>query len=114
MRVLVLEPLNRSGLGREVHANLIQFARIRQVRLGITFVLDLLERLFDRTIQLELEDIDVVGCLDNAIDPALALLLLDEDGIDADHPENQIDRILEIAFAFDGIPFPLHPVGGFR
>ena len=113
MSVLVLEPFDRTRLGGEVDTNLIQLARISHVRLCITLVLNLLESLFGRTVQLELENIDVVRSLHNAIDPTLALFLLEEDGIDTDHPEDEIDRILEIAFAFDGIPFALHPVGGF-
>ena len=86
MRVLVLEPLNGPCLGREVDANLIQLPGIGQVGLGITLLLDLLERLFGRTVQLELEDIDIVGGFHNAIDPALALLLLDKNRVNADHP----------------------------
>ena len=114
MSVLVLEPLNRPCLGGEVDPNLIELTRIGQIRLGITLVLDLLQSLFGRTVQLEFENIDVVRCFHNAIDPALALFLLDEDGIDADHPEDQVDRVLEIAFAFHRIPFALHPVRSFR
>ena len=113
MTLYIFKFLNRSRLGGEVHPNLIELSWISQVGLGITLLLDLLQCLFGGTVQLEFEDIDLIGRLHNAIDTALALFLLDEDGIDADHPQDQVDRVLEIAFAFDGTPFPLHPVRSF-
>ena len=111
MRVLVLEPLNRSRLRGEVHPNLIELPGIGQIRLGIPLLLNLLQGLFGRTIQLELEDIDVIRRLHNAIDPALALLLLAIDGIDTQETQQQVEGVMEVAFVFPLILFPTHGVG---
>ena len=110
--LFIVEPLNGPCLGREVDANLIEFARIGQVGLGIALLLDLLQGLFGRTIQFELEDIDIVRCLDNAINPALALLLLAIDRIDAQETQQQVEGVMEVAFVFPLILFPTHGVGG--
>ena len=111
MRVLVLEPLNRSRLGREVHANLIELPGIGQIGLRITLVLNLLQSLFSRTIQLEFEDIDVIGRLHNAIDSALALLHFVIDRIDTQEAQQQVEGVMEVAFVFPLILFPTHGVG---
>ena len=62
----------------------------------ITFVLDLLDGCFGGTIELELEDVDVVGGLDDAIHPAFALLFLYEYGVGAYHAKDEIESILEV------------------
>ena len=103
---------NRPRLGGEVNADTEQFAGIGCVGASIALLFDLPQGLLGRAIQLEFEDIDVVGHLHDAIHPSLALLFLDEDGVEADHAEHEIDGILEVALTFRRITLLLHPVGG--
>ena len=103
---------DRPCFGGEVHADAEELARISGVGAGIALLCNLPQGLLGRAIQLEFEDIDVVGHLHDAIHPSLALLFLDEDGVEADHAEHQIDGVLEVALAFRRIAFLLHPVGG--
>ena len=111
MTLYIFKPLNRSRLGGEVHPNLIELPRIGQVGLGIALLLDLLQSLFGRTVQLELEDIDVIGRLNDTIDSALALFLFAIDHIDTQEAQQQVESVMEVAFILPFVLLPTHGVG---
>ena len=66
---------NSSCFGRENSIHLEELTLVRFVRTSITFVFDLLQGFIGCTIQLELEEVDVVGSLDDAVHPSFTLLL---------------------------------------
>ena len=90
--------IHRTRFRRETYANTIEFALIHQVWTSITFIFYLFQSFIGGTVQLKFEDIDIIRGLDDAIHPTLALLLLGVGGIDTDHPHQQIERVVEIAF----------------
>ena len=75
-------------LGGEVHTDAEELARIGGIGASIALLVVLSQGLLGRAVQLELEDIDVAGHLHDAIHPPLALLLLDENGVEADHAKH--------------------------
>ena len=85
---------------REHRAYFEELAFIRFVRTGITLLFDLLQGFVSSAVQLELEDVDVVGSFDDAVHPSFALLFFGIDGIATHHPHEQIESIVEVAFAF--------------
>ena len=89
--------LHGPGLGREVHAYLVQPTRVGSIGTGIAFRLYLRQGIVRRTVALELEDIDIAVGLHDAVRTALALLLLRIDRIDADQTEDEIERVMEKA-----------------
>lgn len=91
-----LPSINSPSLRREVASYLVDAARVGFIFSGIALVFYLLDSLFGRAIELELEDIDILGGLYDAIHPALALLLLDEDGVGTNHTHDEIEGVLEV------------------
>lgn len=69
-----------------------------QVRRGVAFCLDLLQRLAGRAVQLELEDVDVIVHLQRAVHAAEALAILATDGkaIDTHQAQKQVEGVLEM------------------
>ena len=88
-----------SCLGREDRTHLEELAFVRFVRTGITFLFNLRQGFIGSSIQLEFEDVDVVGSFYNTIYPSFTLLLFGIDGIATHHPHEQIESIVEVAFA---------------
>ena len=85
---------------RKNRTHLEKFALVRAIRTCIAFFLDLCQSFVRRTVQLKLEDVDIVGSFNNAIHPSFALLLFGIDGITAHHSHEQIEGVMEVAFAF--------------
>ena len=77
-------------------------AAVGCVRAGVAFRLYLGEGLVCCAVQLELEDVDVLRGLYGAVYATLALRPLHACEVNADHSQNQIERVLEISF-----PLPL-------
>ena len=69
--------------------------------LGVLLGLDLLEGLIGTLVEFELDDVYVVGCLDEEIDATVAGVML-YFGIEADKSEDDPDGILEIEFSISG------------
>ena len=90
---------NSPGLGGEAGANLEELAQVSDVWLGITLVFYLLQGFVRRAVQFELEDIEVLRGLHDAVGTSLALLFLNVGGIHAHHPEYQVEGVIEVAFA---------------
>ena len=63
-------------LGRETDAYIVYLATVGGVWLSIALFVYLLQGYFRRGVELELEDIDIVGALEHAVDATLARLLL--------------------------------------
>ena len=63
-------------LGRETDAYIVYLATVGGVWLSIALFVYLLQGYFRRGVELELEDIDIVGTFQHAVYPALARLLL--------------------------------------
>ena len=80
----------------------------------VAFLFDLPQGFVRRAVQLELEDVDVAWRLHDAIHPSLTLLLLGVDRINADESENQVKRVVEIAFPFTLVLLAAHRVGNVR
>ena len=62
-------------LGRETDAYIVYLATVGGVWLSIALFVYLLQGYFRRGVELELEDIDIVGTFQHAVYPALARLL---------------------------------------
>ena len=75
-----------SCLGREHGTNLEELTAVCFVWAGISLVFYLLQGFIGSAIELELEDVDVVRSLYDAVHPSFALLLLGIDGVAAYHP----------------------------
>ena len=60
-------PLNVPLLTAEIRANQSNLLAACEERLGVVFLLDLSHRLFGSAVVFELENIDVIGCLDGHI-----------------------------------------------
>ena len=84
---------NSSCFGRENSIHLEELTLVRFVRTSITFVFDLLQGFIGCTIQLELEEVDVVGSLDDAVHPSFVLLILGIDSIATHHPHESNEKL---------------------
>ena len=100
-----------SCFGREHRTHLEELAFVRFVRTGITLFFDLLQGLVSSAVQLELEDVDIVGSFYNTIYPSFTLLFFGINGIATHHPHEQVERIMEVAFAFTLGFLATHGVG---
>ena len=98
-------------LGGKTGPYLIQFAGIRNVLTGIPLLFDLPQGLVRRTVQLELEDIHILGRFKHAVHTTLALLLLHIDGIDAYQAKYKIESVLEVTFTLPLIVLAAHRIG---
>ena len=94
--LLYFPPIDGSGLRREVATYQMEVLRTCLVFPRITFVLDLLDDRIGGAIELEFEDVDVVGGLYDTIHSAFALLFLYEYGVGAYHAKDEIESILEV------------------
>ena len=99
VKLFLLPFFNSPGLGGEAGANLEELAQVSDVWLGITLVFYLLQGFVRRAVQFELEDIEVLRGLHDAVGTSLALLFLNVGGIHAHHPEYQVEGVIEVAFA---------------
>ena len=73
----------RTRLRRETGADAIQLPAVRGIFPGITFLFDLSQGFFGRTVQLELKDIDIVGRFQHTVYTTLALHLFHINRINA-------------------------------
>jgi len=73
----------------------------------------LLQSFVGRSVQLELEDVDIVRSLDDAVHPSFALLLLGIDGVAAYHPHEQVERVVEVTVNENDCPTTI-PFGCLR
>lgn len=87
---------NRARFRRETGTDAVQFPAVGGIFAGIAFLLDLLQGFFRSAVQLELEDINVVGRLQHTIHTALALCLLHIHRVHAHQTQDQIERVLEV------------------
>ena len=81
---------------------------------SIAFILDLLQGFGSRSVELELEDIDIVGCFHDTVYPSLTLWLLHIDCIYADQSQDEIERVLEVTLPFLLVLLAPHGVGDAR
>lgn len=87
-----------ASLRREADAYFAYLATVCLVWTCVALVFDLLQCLVSCAVKLEFEDVDVGLGFDNAVCPSLALLLFGKHNIGAENAENQVERIVEIAF----------------
>ena len=102
--------VDSARLRREVHTHFVELAWVCRVGTGVTGILDLLQRSGCRAVQFELEDVDVVVRLDDAVYPSLALLFLRVYHVEAHEAQNQVEGVMEIAFPFPLVVFAAHAV----
>ena len=90
--------LHRARGRREVHTDAGHRAVAGDVRTGIAALLYLPERLFRTLVQLELEDVDVLLHLKDAVHAPAALCVLATDGaaVHAYQAEKQVEGVLEV------------------
>ena len=86
--------------GREADAYLVYFALVGGVGLGVALVVYLFQGNFRRGVELELEDIDIVGTLQHAVDAPLARLLLNVGVVFAEKLQDEVEGVLEMALTF--------------
>ena len=105
-----LPVVDSTRLRGEVYADFVESARVCHVGTGVALVLDLLQGGGSRAVQLELEDVDVVVGLDDAVYPSLALLLLRVHDVKAHQPQDKVERVMKVTLPFPLIVFAPHAV----
>ena len=78
---------------------------------GVVFLADLPEGSFGRAVELELKDVDVLRGFHHAVHAALALLLFGEHEVGADEAQQEVERVVEIAFLLALAVLAAHGVG---
>ena len=101
-------------MGGEDCADTVNSASIRLVRAGITFVVDLLERLIGCSVEFEFKDKHIRRRFDDAIYSTLALLFLNEDKVATYHPQYEIESVLEIPFTISFVTLAAHGIRDIR
>ena len=99
MNLFGLKSVYRAFLRREVYAENYHLAAVGGVGFGVAFLVYLVESSLCRTVELELNDIDIVGALDYTVDASLACFLLCHGIVEAEHLHDEIERVLEISLA---------------
>ena len=93
-RLPVLDP---AGLGGEVHPDFEELARVVGEGQGVLPLLDLRQRLLDGFVQLELEEVDVVGGLHHHVHAAVGGVPLGL-RVEAHHLEDEGHGIVKVEF----------------
>ena len=107
----IVEIIDRSCLRREADSHLVYLALVGCVRQGIALFVYLPQGNLGSGIELELEDIDIVGTLEYAVDTPLACLLLDVGVIFAEQQHDEIEGVLEMALALHRVILALETIG---
>ena len=108
---LNLEPVNRSLLRREVDTEGNDLAAVGSVGLGIALVLNLVQGLLCRTVELELDDIDVLGAFHHTVYASLARLLLRQGAVEGQHTDDEVEGVLEVTLTLHRVLLALETVG---
>ena len=97
--------------GREADAYLVYLALVGGIGLGIALFVYLIQGCFRSGVELELEDIYIVGTLQHAVYPALARLLLNVGVVLAEQLEDEIECVLEMTLTLSCVLLALEAVG---
>ena len=97
--------------GREADAYLVYLALVGSVWLGIALFVYLFQGYFRRGVKLELEDIDIVGTFQHAVDATLARLLLNVGVVFAEKLEDEVEGVLEMTLTLPCVLLALETVG---
>ena len=108
---LVCKVVDGACFGREADAYLVYFALVGGVWLDIALLVYLFQGNFRRGVELELEDIDIVGTLQHAVDATLARLLLNVGVVLAEQLQDEVERVLEMTLTLPCVLFALETVG---
>ena len=108
---LNLEPVNRSLLRREVDAQGNDLAAVGSVGLGIALIRNLVQSLLCRTVELELDDIDVLGALHYTVYASLTRLLLRHGAVEGQHTDDEVEGVLEVTLTLHRVLLALETVG---
>ena len=106
-----LELINRSLFRREVDAQGNDLAAVGSVGIGIPLVLNLVQGFLCRTVELELDDIDVPGALHHTVYASLTRLLLRHGAVEGQHTDNEVEGVLEVALTLHRVLLALETVG---
>lgn len=107
----ISEIIDCTCLRREADPDLEQLAPVSSIRQGIALVLYLSEGNGSSGVELELEDIDIIGTFEHAVDSSLARLFFNIDVVLAEQQHDEIEGILEVTLAFTRVCLPLEAVG---
>ena len=98
-------------LRREVDAEGYELAAVGGIGLGIAFFFYLTKGCLGRTVELELDDIDVVGTLHNTVYATLARLLLGHRAVEGEHLDDEVEGVLEVSLTLHVVLLSLEAVG---
>ena len=90
---------------------MVYLAFVCGVWLGIALFVDLFQGNLRRGVELELEDIDIVGAFQHAVDAPLARLLLHIGVVLAEQLQDEVEGVLEMALTLPRILLALEAVG---
>ena len=108
---LVCKVVDGACFGREADAYLVYFALVGGVWLDIALLVYLFQGNFRRGVELELEDIDIVGTLQHAVDATLARLFLNVGVVFAEQLEDEVEGVLEMTLTLPRVLLALEAVG---
>ena len=100
-----------AGVGREADAYFVYLALVGGVWQGVALFVYLFQGDFGSGVELELEDIDIVGTLQHAVDAALARFLLNISVVLAQQLEDEIEGVLKMTLTLPCVLFALETVG---
>lgn len=95
-----LPAIHGACIRRYVHSYLVYSLARRPVFGGIASVFYLLQGCLRRAVELELEDVHMLCCLNAAVQTAVALILLDVGDVAAGDAEDEVERVGKVAFLF--------------
>ena len=107
----MLKSVDGAFLRREVDAEGYELAAIGGIGLGIALFFYLTKGCLGRTVELELDDIDVVGTLHHTVYATLARLLLCYHAVEGKHLDYEIEGVLEITLTLHRVLLALESVG---
>ena len=110
----MLKSVDGDFLRREVDAEGYEFAAVGGIGLGVTLFFYLLACCLGRTVEFELDDIDLARTLHHTVYAPLARLLLCHRAVEGKHLDNKIERVLEITLALHRVLLALETVGDGR
>ena len=90
---------------------MVYLAFVCGVWLGIALFVDLFQGNLRRGVELELEDIDIVGAFQHAVDAPLARLLLHIGVVLAEQLQDEVEGVLEMALTLPRVLLALEAVG---
>ena len=90
---------------------MVYLAFVCGVWLGIALFVDLFQGNLRRGVELELEDIDIVGAFQHAVDAPLARFLLHIGVVLAEQLQDEVEGVLEMALTLPRILLALEAVG---